>query len=475
MDLRDSLAVGAPITTAREHGDLAEQLYLAGKWQEALGHHQQAAAQYKECLNYTHNPGLHTTLQMLHNDHARLARDLKRRISDNEQHPTSPTALKGRALPAVPSVTGIQETQPQLPSNPDRQTRPRDVYRRSVQNNLCQEGRVTAPRFQRSTLSHDDNSHTQSPGLSPSNSHLMHDSHTTEKMVDGSYMFLGDGQEPQDSFTIFFKAIEGMLDKFSQPIAFATAPLVSGSSRTCNSPQKVKSNVQSESTPIDTDGYESEDSDSSFYMIDPALSIPDSASGSQFQYPPPLFQSSSSKTGTLRAKEAGSHLLQTENKLEDVLRAREQQQKAMRDSIMMVKREAQRAMAASANLGRSVLPQPPQALQASLMGQANPSYMPIPLPRPHQVSPEKPVAPITPAVPILDPALDMQTLRRMQDLETQIQTLKNENEQQKAQISRYRQRWAKLKENAKRKHQKDDPHPDRAGPAAPTPDDGDEG
>ena len=216
---------------------------------------------------------------------------------------------------------------------------------------------------------------------------------------------------------------------------------------------------------------DSEESDSSFYMIESTSSGQGSStSGSQFQYPPPLFRSSTGKSGTLRPKEGqhegkkSSHSLQTENgelksqvadltgrvsELEDMLRAREGQQRAMRDSIMMVKREvsvlhqhfhqvdaeyclqAQRAMAASVNLGRSVLSPSPQALQASLMAPANPSFLPIPsIPRPRQASPDQIVPPITPAVPILDPALDMQTLKRMQDLEVQIQTLKHENEQQ---------------------------------------------
>ena len=106
---------------------------------------------------------------------------------------------------------------------------------------------------------------------------------------------------------------------------------------------------------------DSEDSDSSFYMIESTSSRKNSsASGSHFQYPPPLFRSSVSKSGASRSKESPNEgrnspqLLQAENgelksqvadlttrvsELEDMLRAREEQQKAMRDSIMMVKRQ----------------------------------------------------------------------------------------------------------------------------------------
>ena len=104
--------------------------------------------------------------------------------------------------------------------------------------------------------------------------------------------------------------------------------------------------------------------------------------------------------------------------------------------ILNIGFQAQRAMAASVSLGRSVLSPSPQAPQASLMAPANPSYLSVPsTPRPRQASPDQIVPPITPVVSILDPALDMQTLKKMQDLEAQIQTLKHENEQQVRRIA----------------------------------------
>lgn len=45
----------------------------------------------------------------------------------------------------------------------------------------------------------------------------------------------------------------------------------------------------------------------------------------------------------------------------------------------------------------------------------------------------------------------MTSLKRIKDLEDQIHALKQENESQKAQIIRYRERWQKLKETAKKK------------------------
>ena len=84
-------------------------------------------------------------------------------------------------------------------------------------------------------------------------------------------------------------------------------------------------------------------------------------------------------------------------------------------------------MAASTTLGRntSVFAHMPQSLQASLMG---PAYFPTP-PSSH-TRPSSPEKVVTPAVPILDPALDMTTLRRIKELEFQLQTLKSDNENQ---------------------------------------------
>ncbi|KAF8311259.1 hypothetical protein DL93DRAFT_2083463 [Clavulina sp. PMI_390] len=76
--------------------------------------------------------------------------------------------------------------------------------------------------------------------------------------------------------------------------------------------------------------------------------------------------------------------------------------------------------------------------------------VPIPSSQPSRLQRNAP----SPAPPILDPAVDVHALGHIKDLEDQLQMMKNENEQQKAQLARYRDRWQKLKDNAKRKQQK---------------------
>jgi len=148
----------------------------------------------------------------------------------------------------------------------------------------------------------------------------------------------------------------------------------------------------------------------------------------------------------------------------------------MRESVLAVRREAQRAMAASTSLGRapSVFSQMPQSLQASLMGQ--PSYLPpVPTSTSHaRTRPSSPDRGIVPAVPILDPTLDVASLARIRELESQVQALKSDNEAQRAQIVRYAERWKKLKETAKRKQRSSKDGASTSGPPEKIPEE-DEG
>ncbi|KAF9521060.1 hypothetical protein BS47DRAFT_1386757 [Hydnum rufescens UP504] len=499
LKLQESLAEGAPIQRAREHGNLAEQLMAVGKWVEAREHHQSAAKEYQACLKFTRNTDLQGTLRMLYAEHAKAARDLQRKIEENDLEPKQRSNGSDRALPPTP--TGSTPPQPidssllraavekRMYTPPPKQqyTSQRNPHHAPPSNDLS-----TSPSGGRTVLSRN-----LLPSRLPRRLRVLECCRIL-KLLKGWPMV-----EPQDSFSIFFKAIEGMLDKFSQPVpmgvAFASAPLVPTQPPNLHSNGSLSSPTGKKAAPMESDHEDDDsDSDSSFFMI--PSSQPSTRSKSDTpstQYPPPLFQSGVTKPRsgevrpslqTLQAENERLHALLSEvtaklSKAEEVIRAQQEQEQAVRDGVMMVRREvsvrpinifmnvllryaAQRAMAASVSLGRnnSVFAHMPQSLQASLMG---PAYVP-PLP-------EKTV---TPAVPILDPALDMTTLRRIKELEFQLQALKTDNENQvrstpfqlefvlvnestfspapcgamqRSQIARYRERWQKLKESAKRK------------------------
>jgi len=59
-------------------------------------------------------------------------------------------------------------------------------------------------------------------------------------------------------------------------------------------------------------------------------------------------------------------------------------------------------------------------------------------------------APIAPLNPVRDREVP-QLLRRIRELEEEARNMKAENEKQKVMINKFRERWEKLKESAKRK------------------------
>jgi len=112
----------------------------------------------------------------------------------------------------------------------------------------------------------------------------------------------------------------------------------------------------------------------------------------------------------------------------------------------MARREAQRAMGASA-----VLPRPVQAgasLGAGLGGTTVPGVGGDLIPPPLPVSP---IAVLTPGMGTGNRDREAQLQKRIRDLEEETKGLKAENEKQKLMITKFRERWEKLKESAKRK------------------------
>jgi chromosome segregation ATPase len=119
---------------------------------------------------------------------------------------------------------------------------------------------------------------------------------------------------------------------------------------------------------------------------------------------------------------------------EKALRARIDQDRELRDSIVVAKREAQRVIASS-----TVLPPRPNTMP-DIAG------LNINLPN------------IPPVVPTLSPPAgresrerEAQLMRQVRELEEEARALRSENEKQKAMIAKFREKWEKLKENSKKK------------------------
>jgi len=109
---------------------------------------------------------------------------------------------------------------------------------------------------------------------------------------------------------------------------------------------------------------------------------------------------------------------------ERILKLRKEQDLQLRESIFMATREAQRALGSSAMLQR---PGPPLDFSSLNIN--------------------------VPAVPIpgITTGREAQYARRVKELEDELRLMRVENEKNKLMIAKFRERWEKLKDSAKRK------------------------
>lgn len=255
--------------------------------------------------------------------------------------------------------------------------------------------------------------------------------------VDESFMVLGQRSDPGDAFNKFWKIMEGMLDNLSQPVAFTTAPLgtepnlrdiprhgSSSSDTDRDDPLMTKlskklglgsepgweQSLIEETEEVLAD--EGNDLSESFCLIPPG--------------PGPSVSALSRENASLRQEmeEMQKRLAATER----VLQLRKEQDQQLRDSIVLARQQAQRVMGTSLMVPRTTGQQPVDlnALNLNL-----------------------PAAPVT----ALNAGREReaQHLRRIRELEEELRVVRRDNEKQKEMITRFRERWGKLKESAKRK------------------------
>ncbi|THH14708.1 hypothetical protein EW146_g5654 [Bondarzewia mesenterica] len=374
------------------------------------------------------------TLHMLYNEHSRAGKELLRRIEKLKEDGVDPS------LPQKPSI-------PRPPSVP---------------THLASRLSPSPPPHMRGRMS--DSQHT----------------------VDESFMLLGQqSADAGDAFNTFWKAME-VLDHLSQPVGFATASLglpessrralgregsggsdtdyedasrsrrglVKGQSRLLSPDNsfataydgdvgrgmakstRIKQSVVDLRNDFDEIVDEDYDSSDSFCMI-PSKSEP--------------------SPSTLKKEIVAlrSDLEATQGQLEAAeqqLKLRREQDQQLRDNIVLARREAQRAMGASLMSQR-------QGQSAFDLNSLNLGLVPTP----------------SPMVPV-NPGRDRepQLLRRIRELEEEVRTVRVENEKQvrhnfpasclrksvermiclqKTMIAKFRERWDKLKESAKRKRE----------------------
>ncbi|KAJ8699858.1 hypothetical protein PTI98_002937 [Pleurotus ostreatus] len=388
-----------PMNAAHQHAANADDHLAQGYLIPAAEEHYKAAEGYMAAAEQSNDESAKRTLRMLYNKHNKAGKDLQRKIAKLREEGKDPSQRqKPEPQQATPAVNPAQLPR-QIPSPPP--VRPHDL----------------------------------------------------QNTVDESFMLLGGQRsDPGDAFNQFWHIMQGMLDNLSQPVAFATAIGLENDDSPHNSASSSRK-PRDGSLSSDTDGDE------------PLVSRFKRRIGmtkSRTTYPPSLTGSSglaraatledefdddmldvgdelsesfclvpSGSEPSLAAQKRENAALKAEiealqsrlEATERVIQLRKDQDLHLRESIVMARREAQRAMGASTMAGQ----RPPVDLSS-----LNLNVPPIPIPG-------------------LTPGREAQYTRRIKELEDEVRGLRADNEKQKAMIAKFRERWEKLKESAKRK------------------------
>lgn len=397
-----------PLIAAHRHATHADEFIAKGLLIPAAEEHQKSADAFQSCIEACNDENARRTLRMLYNEHARAEKELQRRIA----------ALREE---------GIDPTLPQKPAPP----------RPSPASALTAHGSSASP------LAHPKE-------------------RLPDSMVDESFMLLGQqSTDAGDAFNTFWKAME-QLDHVAQPLAFATASLGhseslqrelgwngsyssdtdtdgSGQHRRALLGGRSKAQSPDSSSPTTADDAHSKSSPLRQSVIDlrnefDEIAEEDYDSSDSFCFIPSKSEPSQSalkeENSTLRSELEGMKK-RLEN-AERMLKLRQEQDQQLRENIALARREAHRAMGASLNAA--------QRTGQSTFDLANLNLNLVP--------PPPPVVPIN-----TNRDREAQLSRRVKELEEELRSMRVENEKQKAMIAKFRERWDKLKESAKRKRE----------------------
>ncbi|PVG02817.1 hypothetical protein CPB86DRAFT_661246, partial [Serendipita vermifera] len=367
---------------AHAHVANAEEYESQGLLACAAPEFYKAAEMFLACMDQATNPQTKQTLKLLYNENNRRGKEIQRRIAQQREDTAN----------------------------------------------------LTLPRVQSSALAPTPRHASPSRINGRDNSLAM--SHRT---IDDSYMVLGGRPDPQDPFNQFWNKLEQMLDNLSQPVAFATVPLTSSQpydeQEADLKPTENDSNDDRDDKPnpnqISSEEQKKLEDQLSLALEDDDEFLSDPGMDESF-YLIPAVASPSMKKLQAENAQLKQELQVTRMKLsnaERAIKSRQEQERMLRDSIISVKREAQRAISSSNLNGR----QPSTAIFDSL--NVLQSNMPMMGNSPAPFTPER----------------ESHYLRRIRELEEELRLSRVENEKNRATIQRFRERWEKLKESAKRK------------------------
>lgn len=407
----------SPLNAAHQHAANADDFMNQGLLVPASEEHYKAAEAFAACIHASNEENTKRTLRMLYNEHSKAGKELQRKIAKLREDGKDPSLPQKSLRPATSTPGPSSVVPPQPTSSP--------------------------PPTARNSLS------------------------DSQQTVEESFMLLGQRSEGSDAFNTFWRITEGMLHHLSQPVAFATAPLGpekgptphregSGSDTDMEDPVSRKFSrsmgiissartkfLSRHNSASDSDGgvagintfppkphpsslgddWDDDELDAEYdNMADSFCLIPSKSD--------PSLSTLTKENLALRAElEEAQKQLTAANQ---VLKQRQEQDLQLRDSIMLARKEAQRAMTSS---------------MATRPGQVPVDLANLNINTPPMSAPATAVSHVVPR------DREAQLLKRIRELEEEVRSVRIENEKQKAMIVKFRERWDKVKESHKRKKQ----------------------
>ncbi|CAO3686527.1 unnamed protein product [Umbelopsis ramanniana] len=191
----------SPVNAGHAYANEADDCEDREQWDKAATAHSLAAEQFQKAIVFAQDPEAVKTLRLLVMNHSRKAKTLSLKAAKaNEPQPS----IRGSDISSTSSQPATLSSSATTP-NIDR-----------IQS--------TNDRLSNLSIHNSNGYHDRIPSTTYSASHQSH--LLGSQAIDDSYALLNDqSDDDSDPFNKFWNAVETLVQKLSNPVAFASAPL----------------------------------------------------------------------------------------------------------------------------------------------------------------------------------------------------------------------------------------------------------
>ncbi|KAL1914709.1 uncharacterized protein VTP21DRAFT_7967 [Calcarisporiella thermophila] len=421
----------SPANAAHAFATAAEEYAEREQWSKAIEAHFRAAEQYLHAVNYTSDPEAVRTLKLLYANHTRQGKELQRRVSKRQPTSSTPTSTRsgGAYTPSnhlkPASAPSQYSALPALLSSPIP-NRPLSAESEAERENEGGGSSRLGPGLY---------SGADKEGSVDRNSRSSHDAYpnaSNSQEISESYMMLkgktGKEEDNSDPFEKFWETVETLVQKLSNPVAFTTAPLLpEREPEALSNGEKSGLGINDRLDELTSKLLES------YFFVPSGQQDPNAESN-----PPSL--AASSKGGSRYYTPSQSIPFAPPTKTVEEYAIENQQLKLIIDRLSRRVLQLEKA-AEEANLLRSSILQFRNDVQrqAKRIMQSQESMRSSAMAK-NAASPENSAI-----------ANSQSLQKRVRELEEELRRMRMENEKQQVILTKYKERWDRLKESAKKR------------------------